>query len=355
MDEKIRARTLRAIEEGVFPGCVIGLIQMPRPPVAFGGGGNKQIVIPVGTIDGSVPVQENTIYDVASITKPIPTASLALMFVAEGKLSLRDLVKKHLPELHNDHGATLEDLLRYRVSGPPMSRLRFKTFEEIRTHVFERGFNGPPSLDTIALTNLPAFLLGLVVERVGGAKLPELAHRYFFEPLSMTDTSFFPLNPDTSNMSGRTKLMGGDDHIAPTEIVDGEEIRGIVHDESARVFARVRRAVGHAGLFATVPDLLNFLQQLLAHDGFTKPVISGAQEGLGWEVDREWMGAFAKAPASQGANVFGKTGFTGTSILCDVERGIGLVILSNRTYPHRPVDNSAINAFRKDIADIVLG
>ena len=55
-----------------------------------------------------------------------------------------------------------------------------------------------------------------------------------------------------------------------------------------------------------------------------------------------------------GPRTFGKTGFTGTSILCDTDRGVGLVILSNRTYPNRPQDNSAINAFRAAVADVVL-
>lgn len=77
-------------------------------------------------------------------------------------------------------------------------------------------------------------------------------------------------------------------------------------------------------------------------------IVEGAQQGLGWEVDREWMGE------RRSDKTFGKTGFTGTSLLCDMEKGIGLVILSNRTYPHRPPDNSSINAFRKDIADIVF-
>ena len=76
-------------------------------------------------------------------------------------------------------------------------------------------------------------------------------------------------------------------------------------------------------------------------------IVEGAKKGLGWEVNREWMGS------NRSPKTFGKTGFTGTSVLCDIEKGVGLVILSNRTYPHRPFDNSAINAFRRDIANIV--
>ena len=344
LSEVIHERAEQAIKERIFPGCVVGIIRTD---------GLREI-IPVGTLDGHASVQEDTLYDLASITKSIPLASLALTLAAEnpgrlpGRFNLPGKVVEYLPELQNDHGATIEDLLRYRVTGPRLSQLGFKTFEEIRTYVFEHGFDGPAGDG--AYTNLPAFLLGVIVERVTGEILPALANRYFFEPLGMHDTSFFPVVPNTSNSTGRQNLMCFDNNIAPTEIVDGVEIRGIVHDESARHFARARRAVGHAGLFSTVPDLLDFVEAMLG--GKLPLVVEGAQRGLGWEVNREWMGSFS---SRSGLAVFGKTGFTGTSILCDIERKIGLVILSNRTYPHRPPDNSAINAFRRDIADIVFG
>ena len=71
-----------------------------------------------------------------------------------------------MPELQNDFGATIEDLLRYRVRGSQLSTLKYTTFEQIRTHIFEQGFAAPPGESEI--TNLPAFLLGIVLERVGG-------------------------------------------------------------------------------------------------------------------------------------------------------------------------------------------
>ena len=340
----LKERAGRAIGEKVFPGCVVGLIRQDNTttPVQVL---STSLIVCAGTLEGKVPTNKNTIYDLASITKSIPLATLALALIDEGKLALADEVKTYLPELRNDHGTTIEDLLRYRVTGPQLSSLQFKTFEEIRTHILERGFDGPPGESVY--TNLPAFVLGLILERVTGENLPALAHRYFFEPFKMIDTTFSPTVPDTSISTGRHKLMRPDQRIAPTEIVGGVEIKGIVHDESARCFSRAYRAVGHAGLFSTAPDLLKFLEALL--NGKLPAVVEGAQKGLGWEVDREWMGSKRRK------KTFGKTGFTGTSILCDVERGVGLVILSNRTYPHRPPDNSAINLFRKDIADIVFG
>jgi len=328
MEALIKKRVEQAIRDRVFPGCVIGTWRQ----------NGASTILPLGRLahEYPQPLTERSIYDLASITKSIPVASLALTFMAEGKLSLADAVKQFIPELQNDYGATIEDLLRYRVTGPRMSTLPSFTFEEIRTAVFELGFNGPPQESIYS--NLPAFLLGIVLERISGEILPALANRYFFEPLQMRDTAFFV--HDIRRVAPTEVIQSGHSHVKKV-------IRGVVHDESARVFAEARRAVGHAGLFSTAPDLVKFLQAML--EGKLPQVVEGAQKGLGWETNREWMGD------KRGPKTFGKTGFTGTGILCDIERGIGLVILSNRTYPQRPADNSVINAFRKDVADIVFG
>lgn len=319
MDEGIKVRVEKAVHERVFPGCVIGAVRAngARDIRAFGNSTYEQ---------DSAKVKEDTMYDVASITKSIPTASLAHLFIHERKFSPADRVRKYLSELKNDRSATIEDLLRYRVLGPQMSVLAGKTPEEITAYVFERGFDGPPGASRY--TNLPAFILGLIIERVGGKTLDVLAQDRFFEPLRMNRTTFFP------------KDLG---QVAPTET----RVQGIVHDESARVFAKMGRAVGHAGLFSSVPDLLEFLEALLK--GEYSPVVEGAQKGLGWQLnDPNFMGKYA------GPHAFGKTGFTGTSIVCDRECGLAFVILSNRTYPKRPPDDNAIFAFRRDIADIIL-
>lgn len=326
MPNELETRVHRAIQEKVFPGCVIGVVR-----------DGEREVLPFGTFTydaGAASVTPETIYDLASVTKSIPVASLVATFIAEGRIRAADAVRTYLPELQNDFGATVEDLLTYRVRGLRFSELRYRTFEEVRTHILEHGFDGPPGESTY--TNLPAYLLGLILERVGGAILPALAHRYFFEPLSMHDTTFFP--HDISR-------------IPPTEIVQGGEVRGIVHDESARIFAHARHAVGHAGLFSTAPDILNFLEALLS--GKLPAVMEAAQKGWGWQRAESWFMGGRFNPGS-----FGKTGFTGTSVACDPERRVGLVIFSNRTYPVRPADaaslHSAINRFRSDITDVVL-
>jgi CubicO group peptidase (beta-lactamase class C family) len=295
-------------------------------------------------------VRADTVYDLASVTKSIPTASLALTMITEGVLHLEDKVSRYLPELRSDQGATIEDLLRYRVRGVQLSKLVVRTFEEVRAHALERGFDASPGKSVY--TNLPAYILGMVIERVGKASLAELAHREFFEPLAMHSTTFFPSvsdcapteigdrGPDSAPPSSKTT----DGHGKTSA---GKEVRGLPHDESAYKFALARRSVGHAGLFSTAPDLLHFLEALLT--GKYPYITEGASRGFGFQTE----GAFLGSHASMGS--FGKTGFTGTSICVDREKGIAFVILSNRTYPARPADNAAINAFRALVADSILG
>ena len=231
-----------AIAERVFPGCVFGIVNK----------NGTRTVRPFGrfTYDGrSNEVRQDTIYDVASITKSIPTSSLALLLASEKKLSLDERVTAYLPQLQNDHGATIGDLLRYRVSGPALSTLKDKTADEILSYVFERGFDGLPGASNYS--NLPALLLGLVIERVCGDRLDHLAQMRFFDPLGMTRTSFWP------------QYFSRED-IAPTEIEAWRgHVQGSVHDESAYVFTVLGpRPVGHAGVFSTAPDLLNFLDEV---------------------------------------------------------------------------------------------
>jgi CubicO group peptidase (beta-lactamase class C family) len=321
----IEAIAHKAIQEGVFPCCAIGILRSNEKKVYSFGNFTYE--------SESQSITNDSLFDLASITKSIPTASLALTFAQEGIFKVTDPVKKFIPEMHNDFGTTIEDLLKYRVQGSRMSTLGFPTFEQIRTHVLENGFSAAPGESNY--TNLPAYVLGVILERATGLSLAALGNKYFFEPLSMNNTTFFP---------ARSVCV-------PTEIQNGSVVQGIVHDESARVFAQARRAVGHAGLFSTASDLITFAEALVANK--FPAVLSGAIQGFGWsQKDEVWMGTKVSE------SVFGKTGFTGTSIIVDPERHAALVILSNRTYPTRPLEatsvGSAINGFRRNIAEMVF-
>jgi CubicO group peptidase (beta-lactamase class C family) len=223
-----------------------------------------------------------------------------------------------------------------------------RLFEILMTHDFEKR---PGKV--FKYSNIPAALLGFVIERVYGETIDQLAQKHFFDPLQMGRTTFHP---------ERFPL----DEIVPTEI---DEWRGlvhaVVHDESAYICKNENKIVGHAGLFSTAPDMLNFLEMLLNNGElygrryFSEAIIDqmgtnqipelGEFTGLGWELNQpRYMGKFANE------HTFGKTGFTGTLVVCDRAKKVAYVILSNRIYPKRPADSTLINKFRADIGNIIL-
>jgi CubicO group peptidase (beta-lactamase class C family) len=298
-------------------------------------------------------VRDETAYDVASITKSIPTNALAQKLVEEVRLGLDDKLTKYLPDFHNNYAdqVLIRHLLTYALIPDfptPGFVLEKATPAEIRENMLKVGLRFPPG-EKVKYSNYPALLLTMALERVTGQPLDALAAQYFFDPLGMKSSTFAP--PDASA-------------IPPTEIDAWRGlVQGVVHDETSYVLSKERPS-GCAGLFANAPDILTFLEMLLRegeYDGrryFNPETVrqmhtnqvadAGASMGLGWELNEpRFMGAHA-TPAT-----FGKTGFTGTVCVIDIERGVAFTLLSNRTYPKRG-SADAINELRRDISDIVL-
>lgn len=354
MEQVIRTRIHRAIDEKVFPGAVVGVVQRD----------GERTILPFGrlTYESDAPeVTADTMYDCASITKSIPTGSIALQLIDGGKIKLTDKLIDHLPEFCNSDRDTvlIRHLLTYTLDGYGLASALGGGDEQVfaqatadsLVHVLlNHDFKNRPGT-VFKYTNIPAALLGLVIERVTGKTLDVLADERFFVPLGMTSSTFYP-----EHFSLRD--------IAPTEIDWRGEVRGVVHDESAYIGKRDGKIFGHAGLFSTAGDILTFLEMMLnggefhGHRYFSENILGEIERnqitelndstGLGWELDQpRFMGTC-------GPHTFGKTGFTGTVCVCDRERGVAYVMLSNRTYPHRPADSTAINLVRADIGGIIL-
>ncbi len=347
LKDRIATEAQQAIDDHVFPGCVIGIVYKD-------GTGS---ILPFGHFtyqQSSSRVKEDSMYDVASITKSIPTGSIALQLIDQGKLHVTDKLIEYVPEFRNSdrERVLIKHLLTYTLDGYGLASLKEKSadqlFEILLTHDFEKR---PGTV--FKYSNIPAALLGLVVERITGRTLDQVADECFFNPLGMERTTFYPEN----------YLI---DDIVPTERDDWRGlVHGVVHDESAYIFKRSGKIVGHAGLFSTAPDLLKFLEMLL-HKGvfngrryLSETIITRMTEnqipllddttGLGWELNQpRYMGEYA------GSNTFGKTGFTGTLCVVDISRGVAYTILSNRIFPQRPPNSHSINRFRKIIGEIVL-
>lgn len=356
MQNLILERVERAIQEKVFPGCVVGLVRK----------NGEQQVFPFGsfTYDADSPkVKEDTIYDLASVTKSIPTSSLALMLIDQGKLKTTDKLIDYVPEFNNSdrEHILIKHLLTYTLDGYGLASavdgvdgasLHKRTAADLLKTLFTHDFDRRPGT-VFKYSNIPAALLGLVIEKSAGDTLDNLADKYFFKPLKMNRTTFYPEHFDKTE-------------IVPTEIDEWRgSVHGVVHDESAYICKKEGKIMGHAGLFSTASDILNFLEMLLNQGTlddktyFSKDSIKqmttnqipelNESTGLGWELNQpRYMGKYC------GPHTFGKTGFTGTLCVCDIEKEVAYVILSNRTFPKRSPDSSAINTFRADIGEMVL-
>lgn len=302
---------------------------------------------------------EDSVFDIASVTKVCPTSTLALKRVLNGELDLDAKVIEFLPELRTNYRNEilvrhlLTHSLDYRV---PMSSLKRLPPEQILDSLFQYRFKQQPGT-VFNYGNPASILLGLVLMRISGGKnLQELGEEEFFKPLGMTRSGWDPLT-----------------RVAKEEIVATEEdnwrgriIQGEIHDESAFVLRKFF-PVGSAGMFSTVPDLLKFVTMILNDgvfegkrvmpSGILKLVSTNALEGrvkdectaLGWELDAiKFMGNV------HNPHMFGKTGFTGSSIVADAEKKMAVVLLSNFTYPKREDSAARINDFRSKLSELAF-
>ncbi len=336
------------ITRHIFPGCALAYITAGQKTIITAG---KLTYDPT-----SAGVTEQTVYDVASITKAIPTSCLALTLCQDGVWSPSSRLIDFLPEFTGSfrEEITIRNLLTHTLDFDfQLSAKKHLPQEALLETILTAPLRTPPGT-TFAYANATSILLGLAVERACGMPLNEAAHKFFFEPLGMTQSSFFP-EPQWLRF------------IAPTEDDPwrGRTICGEVHDESAWVL-RPGVVAGSAGLFSTAPDLLRFVEMILfegALDGcrfFTGETIAlmhtnalppaiGASAALGWELDQPVFMGTTSTPTT-----FGKTGFTGCSVVIDPGRETGMVLLTNHTFPRRRGDRNEINAVRRDVADMIF-
>ncbi len=339
----------RAVAEQAFPGGVLA--------VGYKG---KLIVRAFGrqTSDARSPaITAETIYDAASLTKPVVTTTQVAMLVAAGRVQLEAPIDRYLPEFaagpnpESWHKITVRNLLTH-TSGLPAHKDYFnsaKSKRELLAKVFAEPLVFEPGTQA-AYSDLGFILLGEIIERMTGKPLDVLARERIFTPLGMNDTMF---NPPKSLRA----------RIAPTENDTAYRkrlVQGEVHDENAWAMGGV---AGHAGMFTTAADLAAFCQMMLdggiyAHqrllrratiEQFTfRQTIAGGTRALGWTVPTEGSSSGKYFSALS----YGHTGFTGTSIWIDPERDLFVVLLTNRVYPTR--ENQKIEQVRPAVHNAVV-
>jgi CubicO group peptidase (beta-lactamase class C family) len=348
---KIDAAVEAALKRGDCPGAVVLVVQADE--VVFRKAYGQRASQP-----DAEPMTIDTVFDLASLTKPIATATSIWVLIEQGKLKLSDPVSRHWPAFaaNGKEAVTIKQLLLH-TSGLTAD------------NALADYADGPAqALDRIAALKLEApagtrfrysdvgfIVLGHLVQQVGGLPVDRFARKHIFEPLKMTDTTFAP----EARLHRR---------IAPTGLRAGRVIRGEVHDPRAYQMGGI---AGHAGLFATADDLARYSRMLLRGgelDGqriLTEATVkrflephevpipgkSGNTTGLrslGWDVDTSYSTprgeVFAKGDG------FGHTGFTGTSLWIDPGTKTAVIVLTNRVHPN---DKGNVTQLRRDIGTIV--
>jgi CubicO group peptidase (beta-lactamase class C family) len=340
MEDILEQHVNSAIAEHLFPGCQIGVLVNDHISVFCYGRYTYEM-------DARM-VTQNTQYDIASLTKTLPTAVLALQLIDQNKLSLNDAVQMYVPQFDGMYAnkVVIKDLLTQTVSYSfRLSSEIDKNPTQLADFILHTDLPEIPGA-RFSYTNASSILLGWVVEAIHAKSLSEVASTQLFAPLGLSATTFSPQKqncPPTENTKERGK------------------VQGTVHDESAAILEELG-SVGSAGLFSTATDLLSFLdcimnmkkEKILSKKMITTMsenhvIALGSEHGLGWELHQPWfMGKLSSA------QTIGKTGFTGCSMMYDRKRDRAVVILSNALYPKRPLNRDKLNTFRSTIADIVF-
>jgi beta-N-acetylhexosaminidase len=343
----------QAAADGAFPGGVLAVAWNGQLAVhAFG----------KLELDGEAyDVDEDSLYDVASLTKPIVTTTAAMLLAQQGRLDLNRPIENYLSEFAAAANSDPDPTWRARVtprmlllhdSGLPDHRDFFKDakgHDAILARVLAEPLSHEPGTQ-IVYSDLGFILLGEIIQRLTGESLDVFAKREIFDVLGMDRSMFNP-----------SRKMRED--IAPTErdtTFRKRQIWGEVHDENAWAMGGV---AGHAGLFSTADDISAFAQMILnggvyGHERllaratiqeFTaRHTIGSSARTLGWDVPEEASSSghyFSRAS-------FGHLGFTGTSLWIDPERKLFVVLLTNRVNPTRA--NEKIRQVRPALHDAVL-
>jgi CubicO group peptidase (beta-lactamase class C family) len=295
---------------------------------------------------------DRTVYDIASLSKVVGTTSAVMLLVEDGKMSLDDPVQAYLPEFtgFNKDRVTIRHLLTHTSGLPAGSDAGGATPEETLLRLMQVRLEHAPGMH-VEYSDVGFVILFAAAERAAGEPLYRLLDRRVFGPLRMLSTTY---------VAGEGCLR-----CAGTSRSRGDAYRGKVHDPISR---RLGGVSGNAGLFSTAHDLARFAA-MMANGGeldgerifqrgtvrmFTQRQPGTGTRALGWDTPG------APGTGAAGARVsdrsFGHTGFTGTSIWIDPERGTWVVLLANRTYEEGPNRMQALRRTLHDrVADSVRG
>jgi uncharacterized protein YbbC (DUF1343 family) len=332
-----------SIARGELPGAVVLVGRQGR--IVYRRAFGNRVVQPA-----KVPMTLDTVFDLASLTKVVATATSIMVLVDQGKVRLWDPVARYVPEFAQQGKGriTVEQLLLHRaglIADNDMADYQ-QGPEQAMERVYALATVAEPGTRFI-YSDVGYIMLGEIVRRVSGKRLDEFARESVFRPLGMNETAFLP--------SGKLR-----ERSAPTEQREGRWMVGEVHDPRSYALGGV---AGHAGLFSTAGDLARYCQMIL-----NGGAIGGARilspmgvrrmtearglpfnemRGLGWDIN---TGYSSNRGDLLPIGSFGHTGFTGTSLWIDPSSQTFVVFLSNRVHPDGKGD---VTPLRGRVASIV--
>ncbi len=302
------------------------------------------------------PISDRVPFDLASLTKPMATAAIAMVMVGEGELDLEARVRHWFPEAATT--ATVRQLLGH-AAGTAAHVEFFRTLgiaahSDPRAELIAQAARHPaaaPGVEAV-YSDLGYLLLGAILERAAGMSLDEAFRSRVAEPLGLGGACY----------PGTTALP----LAVATELDERGLVSGLVHDENAYFGGGV---CGHAGLFATIGDVAAFSAALVA-------TVSGRPQGrwrpdvvrqfvrdapvasstwrLGWDTPSATPGVSHAGDRWPRSAAIGHTGFTGTSLWLDLRRGRWVALLTNRVHPTRHGTADAIKALRRSVGDAAV-
>ena len=313
------------LSQNKMPGCVV-LIGRREGIVFRKSYGFRQ------TKPEQIPMTLDTVFDLASLTKPIATATSIMLLIQQGNLELNQTVASIIPEFAADG----KDVITIRHLLTHTSGLIADNSINDYAEGSDRAF---VNINALKLTAEPGaefiysdvgfIMLGQVVKAVSGQSVHEFSHSTIYGPLGMTETGYLPGDA----LKARA---------AVTEERDGHWMQGEVHDPRAFALGGI---AGHAGLFSTADDLARYAVmmlnqgqfgdvQILQPDTFalmtTAVDVPRGRRALGWDAR---TGYSSNRGDLMSAKAFGHGGFTGTGIWIDPEQNLFVIFLSNRVHP----------------------
>ena len=317
-----------ALDEARLPGAVLGVLCAGETACRFGGWAQR--------VPAPVPMQVDTVFDLASLTKPVFTATAILRLVEQGRVGLDTTLAEIIPDLRQydvmgaiERRLTLGQCLSHQTHLPAVEPLYTYGLDPptLRAHILQRVWTAGPAV----YSDINFLYLGVALERLHGVALG-----------GQDPGVGFTFRPDPAACAATEHCRWRD-----------RVLRGEVHDENA--FA-MGGAAGHAGLFGTAAALLGYaaglLEGRLLGEAGTEAIRrrQSATRTIGWEAAHDgWAGG-----ATCSRDTIGHTGFTGTGLWIDWERRLAWTLLTNRVHPSRHAE-TGIQALRRQVGGLVCG